>query len=69
MGEVLVVALRLAGLGLAGDDFGIGLEELVLDPEVAAAGLLAVAGVVTHDFGEFEEVGDAAGFLQLGIDL
>ena len=62
VGEVHVVALGLAGLSAAADDFGTVIEELVLHPEMATAGFFAVAGVVAHDFAEFEEVGDAAGF-------
>ena len=50
--KVLVVAQRLALLGL------------VLDAEVAAAALLAVAGVAHEQLAELEEVGDAAGLLE-----
>ncbi len=50
--EVLVVAQRLALLGL------------VLDAEVPAAALLALERVETDELGELEEVGDAARLLQ-----
>src|SRR4051812_32435113 len=50
--EVLVVAQGLALVGL------------VLDAEVAAAALLAVAGVVAQELTELEEVGHAAGLLE-----
>ena len=52
VGEVLVVALGLALVGL------------VLGPEVAAAGLLAGEGVLAHELGELEEVVDPTGLLE-----
>ena len=69
MAELVVVALGLAGLGFAGLHFGIGFGELVLHAEVAATGLLAVAGVVAHHLAEFEEVSDAAGLLELHVGV
>ena len=57
VGEVLVVALGLALLGL------------VLGPEVAAAGLLAVEGVEAHQLGQLEEVVDPAGLLEGLVEL
>jgi hypothetical protein len=56
VGELVVVAQRLAVLGL-----GLGTE-------VAAAGLAPVQGVDAHEFAEFEEVGDAAGLLQALVE-
>ena len=55
-GEVLVVALGLALVGL------------VLDPEVAAAGLLAHEGVAAHELGQLEEVGDPQHLLERLVD-
>ena len=55
--EVLVVAL------------GLAVVVLVLDAEVAAAGFLAVQGVLGQQFAEFEEVGDAAGVFELLVEL
>ena len=55
--EVLVVALGLAVLGL------------VLDTEVAAAGLFAVGGVSDDELCQLEVVFEAVGFLQLGVEL
>ena len=57
VGEVLVVAHRLALLGL------------VLDSEVAAAGLLAVEGVQAHQLGQFEEVVDPPAFSSVWLRL
>jgi hypothetical protein len=51
--EVFVVALRLA------------LLRLVFLAEVTAAGLLAVERVAAHQLAELEEVGHAAGLLEL----
>ena len=56
VGEVLVVAQRLALLGL------------VLGAEVAAAALLALEGVAAHQHAELEEVVDPAGLLQRLVD-
>ena len=70
-GDVLVfvvVAAGFTGLGLAGLDFGIVVEELVLGAEVAAARFFAVEGVVAEDFGEFNEVGDAACFFEFDVE-
>ena len=50
VGEVDVVALRFAFLGL------------MLDPEVAAARLLAVEGVAAHQLGQLEEVDQPPAF-------
>src|SRR5687768_10755012 len=61
VGEEIVVTLGLTRLGLAGLDFRVGVGELVLRAEVATTGLLAIAGVVAHQFAEFEEVSDTAG--------
>src|SRR5262249_30408076 len=55
--EVLVVALRLAVGGL------------VLEAEVAAAGLVALEGVQAHELAELEEVRDAAGELERLVHL
>src|SRR4051794_19285118 len=52
VGEVLVVAERLALGGLA------------LGAEVTAAALATVQGVDAHELGEFDEVGDPAGVLE-----
>src|SRR3954453_13011342 len=52
VGEVVVVTQRFAVLGL------------VLDPEVTAAGLLAVQRVAHEQLGELEEVGHATGLLE-----
>src|SRR5207342_892700 len=52
IGEVLVVALGLAVVGLA------------LGPEMAAAALGAVQRIEAHELRELEEVRDAAGLLQ-----
>ena len=57
VGEVLVVALRLAVLGL------------VLDPEVAAAATPRGARASRHiSSAELEEVGDPAGLLERLVD-
>src|SRR5207244_9774940 len=55
--KALIVAPRLA------------LRRLVLLAEVAAARLLAPQGVVTHQLGELEEVGHAAGVLERLVQL
>ena len=55
--EVLVVTHRFAVVGLR------------LDAEVAAAALLAVQGIADKEFGEFEEVGNAPGVLELLVDF
>src|SRR5437867_10455415 len=55
--EALVVTLRLA------------LRRLILFAEVTAARLLALQGVVTHQLGELEEVGHAAGVLERLVEL
>src|SRR3954469_19480928 len=52
VGEVLVVAQRLALGGLA------------LGPEVPTTALVAVQGVDAHELGEVDEVGNPAGVLQ-----
>ena len=46
---------------------GIGCE-LVFKAEVTTAGFVAVKCIVAHDFGKFEEVGDAGCFFKLSID-
>ena len=46
----------------------IGFGVLVFGPEVSSAGLLAVEGIDAHEFGEVDEVGDAAGFLEFGVE-
>jgi hypothetical protein len=53
VGEALVVAL------------GLAVVHLVLLAEVAAAGLVAGEGVEAHELAELEEVGDAAGLLEV----
>ncbi len=67
----LVIALELpdADVGVlvvVAEGFAI---HLVLDAEVTTAGLVAVEGVVAHQLGEFEVIGDAAGALEFGIEL
>ena len=42
---------------------------LVLDAEVAAAGLVALEGVEAHELAELEEVGHAAGVLERLVEL
>ena len=69
VGEIRVIALRLTGLGIAGEHLGVFVEELMFQAEMAAAGFLAVAGVVAHDFGEFEEVRHAAGFFEFHVGI
>src|SRR6185369_3022298 len=56
-GEAVVVTPRLA------------LRGLVLDAEVAAARLLAGEGVAAHQLAQLEEIGHAAGALQLLVQL
>ena len=56
MGEVLVVAQRLALVGL------------VLGAEVAAAALPPFEGVAAHQHAELEEVVDPAGLLERLVD-
>ena len=55
--EVLVIAHRLAVRGL------------VLDPEVPAAGFLAVQGIPGKDLAEFEEIGHPSGIFELLVDI
>ena len=69
VGELVIMALGFTGLGVTGDNFGIGVEKLVLGAEVAAAGFFAGEGVVAHDFAEFDEVGDAAGFFEFHVGI
>ena len=57
MAEVLVVAHRLA------------LGRLVLGPEVAAAGLVALERVEAHELAELQEVGHAPGVLERLVEL
>ena len=48
------------------DDFAF--LGLVLIPKVAAAGLITIKGIVTHQVGEFDEVGYPSGSLQGLVD-
>src|SRR5688572_30417142 len=57
MGETLVVA------------HGLAIGGLMLLAEMPAAGLVAIERVVTHELGELEEVGDASGLLEPGVEL
>ena len=57
VGVVLVVA----------EGFAFG--RLILFAEMAAAGFVAVERVEAHQFGEFEEVGDAAGLFEGLVEL
>ena len=47
---MLVIALGLAGLGAAGNDFWVVFEKLVLIAEMPAAGLFSIKCIVTHHF-------------------
>lgn len=47
---------------------GFAVIRLVLDAEVAAAGFVAVEGIIAHELGELEEVGHAVGFFEFSVD-